>query len=208
MADIIQLRRQDGLATLFDDSVRASAPTALSPELSAKAIRLHRAGADAASIGGQLGVSLAQVLPVLDRHRKAQQRQEEARKRQAATSSSAPRNELGQLASVSPDLDGPATSKGRAIDEAAAEACEGEDPAADLPESDYATPIEVDDAFAPPPPAAAQIASRAPDVEFSPLQRRAIRYARAKLGVSLETLARAARTNLDHIRRICEEGTP
>ena len=201
MADIIQLRRQDGLATLFDDSVRASAPTALSPELSAKAIRLHRAGADAASIGGQLGVSLAQVLPVLDRHRKAQQRQEEARKRQA-TSTGGPHPQL------STDLDEAASSKGRAIDEAASEACEGKDPAADLPESDYAMPIEVTEAFAPPPPAAAQIASRAPDVEFSPLQRRAIRYARAKLGVSLETLARAARTNLNYIRRICEEGAP
>jgi hypothetical protein len=178
---IIQLR-PGGIATLFDDSVRASAPPPLASDIAGKAIRLHLAGADAAAIAEQLNVRVAQVIYLLERRAKAQEALERSRKARQAKE--------GLVGEVVPN----------AI-------------AVHLVEADLVEASVVDPRPEPPeptsPPSAAAVVVVAPapepDVELTALQQRALRYARTKFGMSIEMLARAARTNPDQIRRICGE---
>lgn len=101
MTNVIKLQRQDALSTLFHDSLRESALSLLPADLAGKAIRLHKAGADAANIASQLRAPLAQVLAVLDRQR--------ARQAKAAAEAREGESDAGDLADAEQGVPADAT---------------------------------------------------------------------------------------------------
>lgn len=179
MTDIIPLQ-QNALSTLFEDELRASTRAPLAQDLAAKAVRMSKAGADAAAIAQQLNVWPSQVSTLL-------------RERSEAEHAAAAARKEAQQQLVYAGTAPPAASN-----------------IAQAPEESQLSPEPIAGSESAPPANTALAPESAPaewlpDIEISALKRQMIRHMRRRLRFSLEKVAKAFRSNPAQIARICEE---
>jgi len=199
MTEVIQLERVD-LAGIFAESL----PTA--PRLpewqAARALRMLRAGHDAAAAAMRLQVPVAAILPIKDY---LDRRARETAERE--TAHAAAQEELARLRREASSSQEHHHAPPQCPPEPAESSHEPDAPACVTPadplrhQLEQSAPRSDLRGVANQPPAPAD---SAPDVAFNLLQRGAIRLLR-KGGTTPEALARAFRTNPDQIRRVCGE---